>query len=568
METKNEIFSQRLVKAVLWNIVLQTVLATGLVFVIQVDPLHPVSWLVSTFHDIFSWKMGLNVVLLSLVSFFQAYVYGTYYTVQQPKYFTRFSMFFNMFTLQNIVFGILYSLNGYFSINLYTSLADSKFNTLKKACEKYDGQCLSEQSLLLQFGGMWMGMYYFLSVHILGTTVLTFPHIYQDKLQQIKLVISHIISSGFRKSIMPVVYFCLFYNLWGNKSRNIVSDVYSLYLEDPPLDNFLNLFMSGIYIGLWFYTSLFFISVFTMRTVFNIVLTEPMKFPIESETKLTLCNALAQTSKFNRYLAALDLKRLAMNDACRRSDIFTLSQPGGHPRNWNNLLDKCLGIINEFNKELENINGDGSNGEVDSSYNIQMKKSNVSDIPPMSSSMYSSPLRNMAYSPKLFELKDHKQHATDNAFTNVVKTEFNNFIQKLCQKPGISYFFGELTDTRLKFLLIQSQPVIWTCEGLATIVAASLKEDKYGIVQTDIPEVITSLVNLKQNLDKLTKPGLVPKKHFVNDEFALRLRTALLSALKRSLYKIVITFSKHIHEIPLEHDIQVALQPFLFCKEP
>ncbi|CAG4970512.1 unnamed protein product [Parnassius apollo] len=291
-----------------------------------------------------------------------------------------------------------------------------------------------------------------------------------------------------------------------------------------------------------------------------------MKFPIESDNKLTLCNALAQTSKFNKYLAALDLKIMSMTDANRRSEIFTLSQPGGHPRNWNNLLEKCMSIINAFNKELDIINGDGSAGEPDSSYSIELKNIETHGSS-LTSSLYSSPLRNMAKSPQLFVLKDHNRNKTDDTFSNAVKEEFNNFIQRLCQKPGISYFFGELTDTRLKFLLIQSQPLIWTCEGLATIVAASLKEDKYGIVQSDLPAVITALINLKQKLDKLIKPGLVPRKHFVNDGFALRLRSALISSVKRSLYKIVITFSKFIHEIPLEHEIQMAIQPFLFCKE-
>lgn len=566
MDNKNEIFSQRLVKSVLWNILLQTLIAMVLVFAIQIDPIHPVTWVVSTFNDIFSWKMSLNVVLLSLVSFFQAYVYGSYYTIHRPKYFTRFSMFLNMFTIQNIVFGVLYSLNGYFTMSLYSSLAGSNFNVLKKKCVQYDGQCLLEQSLFLQFGGMWMGLYYFFDVHILGSTILTFPHIYQDKLQQIKLVISDIISAGFRKAFLPVLYYCIFYYLWGSKPRYVVSDVYSLYLEDPPLDNIINLFTSGIYIGLWFYTSLFFISVFTMRTIFNIVLTEPMKFPIDCDNKHTLSKALAQTSKFNRYLAALDLKILSMTDSNRRSEIFLLSQPGGHPRNWNSLLESCMGIINDFNRELDIINGDGTNGEIESTY--MHMKNRVTNISPVKSSTYSSPLRNMAQSPQLLEIKDHNKNKIDDTFNHAVKQEFNNFLQKLCQKPGISYFFGELTDTRLKFLLVQSQPVIWTCEGLATIVAVSITEDKYGIVQTDLPAVITALINLKQNLDKLTKPGLVPRKHVINDVFAIKLRTALISTVKRSLYKIMITFSKYIHEIPLDHDIQVAIQPFLLCKEP
>lgn len=561
MEAKSEIFSQRLIVAVLWNIGLQTLLAVVLVFLIQVNFLHPIEWITSTLNDIFGWKMGLNIVLLGTVSFFQAYIYGSYYMMPLPKYFTRFSMFLNMFSVQNSIFGILYALSGYFTMGLYSSLAKSDYNNLKKNCEHSDGQCLMEQSLFLQFGGMWMGLYYFLNVHIFGTSILLFPHIYQDKFQQIKLAINNILSSGFKSSIMPVLYYCVFYYLWGSKPRSIVSDVFSLYLEDPPLDQIMNLIESGIWIGLWLYTSLFFVSVYTMRTVFNIVLTQPLKFPIVSETSLTLHKALAQRSQFIGYLGAQDLRIMSMIDPSRRQCIFTLSQPGGHPRNWNSILGECLGIINDFNTELDNINGDGKPVEKENPTHR-----NIVHVSPNAGLSYNGKLRNMAKSPKILELKDHKNKEED-TFANAAKEEFHIFLQKLCQKPGISYLFGELTDTKLKFLLSQAQPVMWTCEGLAFIAAASLKEDKYGVVQLDLPILLSTLINLKQNLDKLTKPGLMPRKHVLNDSFAIKMKSNLTSSVKRSIYKIVITFSKYIHEIPLDPDVKIAIQPFLLCKE-
>ncbi|KOB75732.1 Nucleoporin Ndc1 [Operophtera brumata] len=561
MGPKSEIFSQRLVVAVLWNIGLQTLLGVVLVFVIQINFLHPLEWISSTLNDIFGWKMGLNIVLLGFVSFFQAYIYGSYYMMPLPKYFTRFSMFLNMFSVQNSIFGILYALSGYFTMGLYSSLANSEYNNLKKNCQYSDGQCLMEQSLFLQFGGMWMGLYYFLNVHIFGTSILLFPHIYQDKFQQIKLAINNILSSGFKSSVMPVVYYCVFYYLWGSKPRSIVSNVFSLYLEDPPLDQIMNLINSGIWIGLWLYTSLFFVSVYTMRTVFNIVLTEPMKFPIVSDTSLTLHKALAQRSQFIGYLGAQDLRIISMIDPGRRQGIFKLSQPGGHPRNWNSILAEGLGIINDFNTELDNINGDGKPVAIENSIHR-----NIVNVSPNAGLSYSGKLRNMAQSPKILELKEHKYNK-DDTLANAAKEEFNIFLQKLCQKPGISYLFGELTDTKLKFLLSQAQPVMWTCEGLAFIAAASLTEDKYGVVQTDLPTLLSTLINLKQNLDKLSKPGLIPRKHVLNDSFAIKMKSSLTSSVKRSIYKIVTTFSKYIHEIPLDADVKIAIQPFLLCKE-
>lgn len=562
MEVKSEIFSKRLIFAFFLNIVLQIFLAVGFIFIIQVDLLHPFLWITSTIDDIFGWRMGLNVLLLGLVSFFQAYIYGSYYMTPLPKYFTRFSMLLHMLSVQNAIFSILYALSGYFTMSLYSSLAKTQYNVLKKKCELYDGQCLLEQSLFLQFGEMWMGLYYFMSTHIFNTPMLLFPHIYQDKFQQIKVAVINVISMGFKNSVAPVAYYCVFYYMWGSKPRRVVADVYGLYLEDPPLDNIINLFVSGIWIGLWFYTSLFFISAYTMRTVFNIVLSEPLEFPIVSESALTLQSALAQRSQFNGYLGAQDLRILSMTDAVRRSQIFTLSQPGGHPRNWKAILNQCLDIITDFTKKLESVNGDTKSTELNNS-----NHAGFLNTTPQSKLSYSSNLRNMAQSPRLLELKEYNKNIDEGTFSKVFKEELSLFLQKLCQKPGISYMFGELSDTKLKYVLIQAQPVMWTCEGLSFIAAASLIEDKYGVVQVDLSNIISALVKLKQSLDKLTKPGLVPRKNILNDTFAIKMKAGLLSAVKRSIYKIVITFSKYIHEIPLEPEIQIAIQPFLVFKE-
>lgn len=559
-EVKSEIFAERLVVAVFKNINLQVGLTIMLIFVIKIDLLHPISWITSTFYDIFGLKMTVNIILLVLVSVFQAIMYGRYHMVSPPKHFTRFSLFLNMFTLQNILLGILYSLSGYFTISLYSSLAKNNFNALKKTCEKYDGQCLIEVSLFLQFGGMWMGLYYFITHHILTTTTLVFPHIHRDGYQQIKLAIGDVIPMGFKNSVMPVIYYCIFYIIWGNRPRSLVSDVYSLYLEDAPLDNILNLLRSGMWLSLWFYTSLFLISVYTMRSVYNIVLTEPKPFLIESDKKICLHEAIGQKNQFNGMLAAQDLKRLAMTDPKRRMQIFALSQPGGHPRNWNNILEKCLIILNDFSKDLEIINSDV---KPDSELSSTVK---VGDI---TSSMYTqhNNIRNMAQSPKFEEIRYYTQTQAQNNITNIMKQEFYQLLHKLSQKPGISYFFGELLDTKLKFLLLQAQPVMWICEGLAFLVAASLKEDKYGIVQADLPIIISTLIHLKQNLEKLKKLGLVPRKQILNDCLAIKMKLSLISAVKRSIYKIVITFSKYVNDIPLPEDVHIAIQPFLLCKE-
>ncbi|XP_030026447.2 nucleoporin Ndc1 [Manduca sexta] len=386
---------------------------------------------------------------------------------------------------------------------------------------------------------MWMGLYYLMNVHVFNVSTLVFSHMYQGKFQQMKLAINNILSLGFKNSIPPVIYYCLFYYVWGNKPRSAVSEVYNSYLEDPPLDNIFNLFRSGIWISLWLYTSLFFISMYIMKSTFNFILTEPMNFPIESNTHMTIYDALSQRYQFCEYLGAQDLKIMSLSDPARRLQIFTLSQPGGHPKNWNNLLDQCLHIINDFSRQLDTLNHNEQQ-EIEVS-----NRNNILNARPHSDRSYDG-IRNMAHSPELLHLKNHNKTPAEDSFAVIMEDECKNILNRICQMPGISFFFGELTDTKLKYLLVQAQPVVWVCEGLAFMAAASLKEDKYGVVQNDLAKVITALINLKQNLEKLTKPGLMSRKHVLNDAYAIKMRAALFSSVKRSIYKLVITFSGSI----------------------
>lgn len=39
-------------------------------------------------------------------------------------------------------------------------------------------------------------------------------------------------------------------------------------------------------------------------------------------------------------------------DKARRGVLFTLSQPGGHPYNWNCVVEKCTGLIKKFSDDL------------------------------------------------------------------------------------------------------------------------------------------------------------------------------------------------------------------------
>jgi hypothetical protein len=147
-----------------------------------------------------------------------------------------------------------------------------------------------------------------------------------------------------------------------------------------------------------------------------------------------------------------------------------------------------------------------------------------------------------------------------------VKLYATQALDALCKKPGISFIFGERPDAKVRYYLAQCQPVIWAVQSLSHLAAASFREDRYGIVQKDLPAIITSLFQLKEALDKLQKIGNY-KRSQKTEHHDIKMKAALRSAVKRSLYCISITFGNYVKELPLTKEVLQQLQDFLNFRE-
>ena len=108
--------------------------------------------------------------------------------------------------------------------------------------------------------------------------------------------------------------------------------------------------------------------------------------------------------------------------------------------------------------------------------------------------------------------------------------------------PGLFYTFGEPDGAKTAFLLSNSQMIVWLTQGLAGICAVSLTEDKFGVVQVSLPQIIRALLKLKGELDKLNNVNLNGKKLDRN-------LVTLKNAVKRSLYKITSVFGSYLPDL-------------------
>ena len=73
-----------------------------------------------------------------------------------------------------------------------------------------------------------------------------------------------------------------------------------------------------------------------------------------------------------KFLAETKLKpfRFAHYSRQRREDLFKLSQPGGHPRNWDGVSSAALKVVDDLMSDLNKTSGGGQQGPNSIRYRI------------------------------------------------------------------------------------------------------------------------------------------------------------------------------------------------------
>lgn len=410
--------------------------------------------------------------------------------------------------------------------------------------------------------GLWTGFYFFIQIYV-SSRHLVFPVIQQRKFSQFRSNVLLLFKESFSLSMKPTLYFIIIYYVWGSQIENSFMNFFSL-AKSPNESSFL------IYFYAWWFATVYFFSMNLIRFFFYLYLTEAVQFPIikENQYVLSLQEAILMNNlPIIQNLACLDLFLLSHWSNLRRQIYFTLSQPGGHPHNWNNLIESVLKLFNDYidllKKSTENpLNQEKNKPDtISSSYPIQS---------PLSPNLKFRNLRNMScLNNYIDDAIDVSHNLPETSPLDWLKTTLKEKITKFVNLTkillGINFLFGELPQVNIQKCLVNGHLIIWASQGISELATKSLTEDKYGIVQKDLPVIITTLVQLKQSLDKLNKMPALSRKG-VMDDFHLKMKASVSSALKKSLFNIYLHFGQFFHEFPLSNEVKQYLQVHVMCK--
>lgn len=429
-----------------------------------------------------------------------------------------------------------------------------------------------EEYYFLLLSGFWSGLYFSIKTGDSARKYFRFPIIAQSKFLQLRRRIYTMFPTFMISSMWSTLYYMAVYYFMGSYCRETLLSMISMQIEVKPLDTIFRLLNLSLILQVWLHQFIFILIISNTYMLFEIYLTEwaPFKFGLSGaytpdSSEITLIDVLSMDKiPIMQHLGYLDLVSLAQKEKMRRNTLFTLSQPGGHPYNWNCVVQKSTSLLKKFSSDLDAIAAKSQDQSI--CYSTLTAR----HVPPVQQTKYTYHMRKLIpdVAPTLVVEADAKKTPYSGSFIQkFFQQKKEAIVAYLFSKPLINYIFGEQDDNKIRYALHNGQLVIWAAEAISSLAVFSLSEDSYGIVQKDVPIIINTLLSVKQALDKLQKSAVLARKMQADDKLIREIFTSLRSAIKRSLYRIVTNFEPYIKDLSLELSTIEQLQGFLNYKE-
>ncbi|XP_004524274.1 nucleoporin Ndc1 [Ceratitis capitata] len=547
---------RRCMLALVYSIGVQYLLLGFFLFFINFQVLHPLRWISDTISLLFSFYTWFSIIPLIGAVVLYSILLGKSFLAVKRYYPTRFQWL--IYTApRKVLFFILHLLVGYLTTWLYANYWHVDYRNM--ICDCFGTKCINSRYLFLTCVGLFAACLHFTKENLRTDPELEFPIIQELMLVRIRSLLYRTLYNSILRSFTPTICFGLVYWLLGGILNRYFAGILAIDVDESTLTFFSIAANVRLIFYAWILAAQILSNMHLMQHFFAIHLSEEVTFVIERKPvlcgvgveEITLVDALSSSLvPVVQNLAAHDLYNLSNNKGDpRRKEIFALSVPGAHPYNWNQLSAQCLSLINAFTEELTTA----------------LKKISTVKSTPLFASIKPTTateaaekillrqynetygIRRMMTEPSIENTTSTKQMspACKRVHEQVekLKKQFDQALRTTFRTiPGLYYMFGEPEGAKTAYLLSNSDTILWVVQGLAGICAASLTEDKYGVVQVTLPQVIKSLLTLKTELDKLNNVNLNGKK--MDRNFI-----TLKNGIKRSLYNICTVFRDYLREL-------------------
>ncbi|XP_034271007.1 nucleoporin NDC1 isoform X2 [Pantherophis guttatus] len=572
----------RAAASIAWSVLLLPLCVAVFISITSIDLFHPVQWITDSFNDLYTSYVIFCLLLLSAVILVINVFNVQFHAVVPSIHCSRLALISKIIHPQQVIHSIAHAVMGMLVAWCAAVMTKGKFLFLSMPCTATTTEsaadatlhtCLNEYHLFLLLLGAFMGYSYSLRYLVNNLNYLPFPAIQQYKYLRFRRSLPLLAKHSCVESFYMVRNFCAAYYFFGYIPRTWIITTMNLRTDSnfPLLDTVAGLLDLSLLYHSWLCGLFLLMTWYIAWLLFRIFSTEAHHFPIQPTFAEEADQCLPKILNSNpppllKFLALQDLMFLSQYSSVRRQEVFSLSQPGGHPYNWTSICGECLNLLSDLTQKLI------IQQEI-AAANGRLKQPSAGDL----TQSFSSPDLQLAGYPDephpvMVVAKDAKEAAETGSFYMWLqnkKEQIKNFLSK---RVLIMYFFNKHPEASIQALFSDTQMHIWALEGLSHLVAASFTEDRYGVVQTTLPAILSTLLTLQEVMDKHFKLPHVsskPPKTSGNlaDTSYKTLRFALRSSLKTAIYRITTTFGEHLNAVQVSSEHKKRLQQFLEFKE-
>ncbi|XP_034469065.1 nucleoporin NDC1 isoform X1 [Hippoglossus hippoglossus] len=352
----------RAAASIAWAVLLLPPITAVFVILSRFSLLHPIHTISECFSLLTSASAIFSFILLCGVILMVGFLNLEYYTVIPTIACSKIAMLGQLLHPRQILNSLAHCIMGIVVAWSCAVTIGGRYEKLGYTCMQSEGppqMCLNEYHLVFLLAGAFVGLSHSLLGVIHNMNYVSFHTVQQYKYLRFKGSLPLVVKCSATQALYSVRNFIVVYFFLGYIPRVWICKTLNLHLNSSihPLDSIAGLLDLSLLYQLWISATFLLFTWYITLLLFRIFVTEVYSFPVQSSFTEDAHQCLPkvvtdQQPIILKFLALQDLALLSQHSPSRRYEVFSLSQPGGHPHNWNAISRECLSLLADLTQRL------------------------------------------------------------------------------------------------------------------------------------------------------------------------------------------------------------------------
>ncbi|XP_036377608.1 nucleoporin NDC1 [Megalops cyprinoides] len=353
----------RAAASIAWSVLLLPVTTALFVVLSRASLFHPIQWISESLSLLCGSYIIFSVLVLTGVILVVGFFNLEYCSVVPSIPCTKMALLGKFLRPYQLVHSLVHCIMGMVVAWCAAVMIGGRYSFLASPCPE-EGRgtthqmCLNEHHFFFLMAGAFIGFSYSLLGVVINMDYVSFHTIQQFKYLRFKGALPLVVKCSAVQSLYYLRNYCIAYFFLGYMPRLWICTAMNLKNSSPiALDTVSGLLDFSLLYHLWITGTFLLVTWHNTMLLFKIYITEMCSFPVQSSfsEEAFQCLPTVLTGRqpvVLKFLALQDLSFLSQYSPSRRQEVFSLSQPGGHPHNWSAICKECLSMISDLTQRL------------------------------------------------------------------------------------------------------------------------------------------------------------------------------------------------------------------------